>query len=320
MPLPYALREAVEHELEGVERSKLARATEQIISDYKAGRFGGSITSAESRAAYLITRFPATYAACAWVFAEVARRMPDFSPESLLDLGAGPGTASWAAAEEWPSLRNFTLLEGNREFAETGRRMAADSPPLCDASWVVGDLQSQAEFPPAEMVVLSYALGEFRDPITVARKAWDAANDLLVIIEPGTPRNFEQVAEVRRQLLASGAGSVAPCPHELECPMATSGDWCHFSVRLDRTSEHRRLKGGALGYEDEKFSFLAFAKNPAARAETRIVRHPMTHSGYIQLTLCTAEGLQQETVTRSKKEAFRAARRAKWGDEWRQLE
>lgn len=102
--------------------------------------------------------------------------------------------------------------------------------------------------------------------------------------------------------------------------MAASADWCHFARRLERTSEHRRMKGGALGYEDEKFSYLVLAKQMASKAESRIVRHPITHSGYIQLTLCTTTGLQQETVTRSKKEAFRAARRAKWGDEWRQLE
>jgi ribosomal protein RSM22 (predicted rRNA methylase) len=98
--------------------------------------------------------------------------------------------------------------------------------------------------------------------------------------------------------------------------MAAVGDWCHFAARVDRTAEHRRLKDGELGYEDEKFSYLAFSKTPAAHAEARIVRHPQVHGGHIRLTLCTPEGLQSPTVTRSKKEAFRAARKAKWGDGW----
>ena len=143
---------------------------------------------------------------------------------------------------------------------------------------------------------------------------------MLVIIEPGTPSNFDLIARIRRDLIASGAHLVAPCPHEDECPMAIANDWCHFSVRLERTSEHRQMKGGALGYEDEKFSYLAFSKQPLLRADSRIVRHPMTHSGYIRLTLCQPSGLQEKTVTRSHKETFRAARKAKWGDAWHQLE
>lgn len=320
MPLPSALREAVERELTGLARPRVARAAEQITSDYKSGRFGASVSTAEARAAYLITRLPATYAACEWVFAEVARRIPDFAPATLLDLGAGPGTASWAAAENWPSLRAFISIEANPEFAALGQNLGRSSEVLGHTCWTVSDLHSQPELPQADVVVISYALGEVKDPIADIRKAWAAAKHLLVLVEPGTPRNFELVALVRRQLIEAGGQVVAPCPHELECPMATAGDWCHFAVRLERTAEHRRMKGGALGYEDEKFSYLAFAKQGASRAETRIVRHPMTHSGYIQLTLCTTEGLQQKTITRSRKEAFRAARRARWGDEWRQFE
>ena len=320
MPLPFALREAVERELSRLERPHVARAAEQITTDYKAGRFGGSLSSAEARAAYLITRLPATYAACAWAFAEVAHRLPEFAPTNVLDLGAGPGTASWAAAERWPSLREFTLVEANREFANLGQQLSEQSDVLKNASWTIADVQALPDLPIADVVVLSYAFGEFRDPLAVLHKAWAATKEVLVIIEPGTPRNFEPVLRARRELISAGAHMLSPCPHELECPMLLNADWCHFAVRLERTSEHRRMKGGALGYEDEKFSYLAFVKHAAYPAETRIVRHPRTHSGYIQLTLCTAEGLQQQTITRSQKEAFRAARRAKWGDEWRQLE
>jgi ribosomal protein RSM22 (predicted rRNA methylase) len=320
VPLPSALRDAVQQELAGLDLSRVARAAERITADYKAGKFGKSLASPEARAAYLVTRAPATYAACFSAFSEIARLAPTFAPSSLLDLGAGPGTAAWAAAELWPSLQEFRLVEGNREFAEMGHRLAAASEELCVATWEVADLRSTQELPSADLVVLSYTIGELTDSTVVIRSAWNAARQLLVIVEPGTPRNFEHVAGIRRELIASGGHLLAPCPHECECSMATANDWCHFAARLQRTAEHRRMKGGALGYEDEKFSYLAFAKQPIARAQSRIVRHPMTHSGYIRLTLCTPHGLQDKTVTRSGKETFRAARRATWGDEWHQLE
>jgi ribosomal protein RSM22 (predicted rRNA methylase) len=301
-------------------RPRVAAAAEWITADYKAGRFAGSLDSAEARAAYLITRLPATYAACETVFSEIVRLIPEFAPASLLDLGAGPGTASWAAAETWAGLREFTLIEGSHELAKLGRRLARASDRLQSADSVVADLRGARELPSADVVVLSYALGELTDPLGTVQRAWAATKKLLVLIEPGTPRNFEQVAVVRKQLIAQGGHVVAPCPHEMKCPMAAANDWCHFAVRLERTSEHRRMKAGALGYEDEKFSYVVFAKEPARRAEARIVRHPMTHSGFIRLTLCANGELREETVTRSQKEAFRAARRAKWGDQWRQLE
>jgi ribosomal protein RSM22 (predicted rRNA methylase) len=167
--------------------------------------------------------------------------------------------------------------------------------------------------------VLSYTIGELPDASAAVRAAWNAAK-LLVIVEPGTPRNFAQVLQIRSDLIAAGGNVLAPCPHENECPMAAANDWCHFAVRLERTAEHRRLKGGALGYEDEKFSYVVFSKQPARKADARIVRHPLTYSGHIRLTLCEPSGLREQTVTRSQKERFRPARKAKWGDEWRQLE
>ena len=98
--------------------------------------------------------------------------------------------------------------------------------------------------------------------------------------------------------------------------MAAANDWCHFPVRVERTSLHRRLKGGVLGYKDEKFSYLIAARRRIAPAPTRIVRHPQKHSGHIRLTLCTPQGIEQRTVPKSQKELYKAARKADWGEEF----
>ena len=98
--------------------------------------------------------------------------------------------------------------------------------------------------------------------------------------------------------------------------MAAAKDWCHFSQRLERSSEHRQLKGGGLGYEDEKFSYVVATRNDVTPAKERIVRHPRKHSGHVQLLLCTPRGLEERTITKSQKENYRKARKAEWGDEW----
>ena len=309
--LPEALQLGIARELQTVDRTRLARAAAEITENYKHGRFTQTLANPESRAAYLLTRLPATFAANAYVFREVARLIPQLEPMTLLDLGSGPGTAMWAAREIWPSLHDFTLVENNRDFQQLGSRLAL---PINNVNWTASDVSTLPDFPPADLVVLSYSLAEFKSPQKIIDKAWSAARKALIIIEPGTPKNFSLVAATRAQLIDSGAHLIAPCPHANACPMAATNDWCHFAVRVERTSEHRQLKRATLGYEDEKFSYLAFSKYPTSRAESRIVRHPAIHSGHIQLTLCAPEGLKKETVTRSDKEKFRAARRAAWGD------
>jgi ribosomal protein RSM22 (predicted rRNA methylase) len=85
---------------------------------------------------------------------------------------------------------------------------------------------------------------------------------------------------------------------------------------VERTAEHRQAKGGELGYEDEKFSYVAACRNEYFCPEGRVVRHPRFHPGHVQLTLCTASGLRAQTIAKSQKEQYRAARKARWGDAW----
>ena len=56
-------------------------------------------------AAYAAARMPGCYAAVARVFDELRQRLPDLAPRSMLDFGAGPGTAVWAAREARPLCR-----------------------------------------------------------------------------------------------------------------------------------------------------------------------------------------------------------------------
>src|SRR5258708_21955953 len=100
--------------------------------------------------------------------------------------------------------------------------------------------------------MVAYSLGE-SDDASLLRAAWYASRKALIVIEPGTVAGFECVRKVRDQLIALGAHIAAPCPHANPCPM-TGNDWCHFAARVERSSMHRRLKGGDLGHEDEKFS------------------------------------------------------------------
>ena len=298
----------------------MAQAAAQLTERYTAGDFSApAILNDAQRAAYLAVRFPATYAVDRRVFSELKLRAPEAQITTLLDLGAGPGTALFAAAEIFPRLERATLIEADEQWIKLGKNLARLSGLNPDVQWSRGDLRSGFSCDQHDAVVISYVLGELAPAAAeaVVRQAWRCAAKFLVIVEPGTPRGFSMIEAARSTLISSGAEIVAPCPHKLRCPMAIRNDWCHFSQRLERTAEHRQLKGGELGYEDEKFSYVIAAREAVAFGGARVVRHPGRHSGHIELTLCAQPGqIERKTVTRSRKEAFRAARKAEWGEIW----
>ena len=256
------------------------------------------------RAAYLAVRMPATYAAIRAVMAE----LPAMGARSLLDLGAGPGTSLWAV----DAFESVTLVEQDRDLMDAGRSMAMRA-----ARWEQGDLRKAGPFTPHDVVLFSYSFGEIADE-ALLRAAWDASRKALIVIEPGTPAGFACVRRVRDRVIAMGAHIAAPCPHANACPM-TGGDWCHFAARVERTSLHRRLKGGELGHEDEKFSYVIACREVVDACVGRVVRHPRHNPGFIELTICGTEGLREVAVTRRNKEVFREARRAAWGSRFGSL-
>jgi len=315
MRLPEPLRSAIEEEIALVDRSTLARSAAQLSDRYRSGKSSGALSSAADIAAYLLTRVPATYAADAYVFTEFAGRV-GVPVRSILDLGSGPGTALWAAAAAFPDVASFRAVEHDASLITVGRRLASRDSRLANATWSNESLRVNSRFESHDVVVLSYALNELLDALAVIRAAWAAANVALIIVEPGTPAAFANVVRARDWLIGEGAQIAAPCPHHNACPLAVRNDWCHFTVRLERSAEHRRVKQGELGYEDEKFSYMIASKVPVKQPQARIVRHSMKHPGHVKLTLCTSNDLQQETITKSEKQLYRAARKAEWGDPW----
>lgn len=321
MRLPEELLAAIQREIERTDQRGLVRASAELTRHYKAANFSSpAIKTDLHRAAYLLVRLPATYAASARVFAEIRRLAPQAGIASMLDLGAGPGTAIFAAAQIFPDLRSVQLVESSRDWLHLGRRLAADSSytALARAQWMQHDLRAEFEVPPHDLVVISYALGELSETArqNLISRAWKWTSEFLVVIEPGTTRGFTAILAARSALISDGAHILAPCPHHDACPMAGTRDWCHFAERVERTSQHRRLKGAALGYEDEKFSYIIASRQAIQPASARIVRHPKKLGGHVQLTLCSKSGIETRTVARSAKEAYRQARKAEWGDAW----
>lgn len=322
MQLPAELRAALNERLEGVSRKMLAERAERISFQYRDRAASGVAVRDELDAlAYALTRSPATFGAVRNVLERLRERCPGFRPESALDLGSGADAASWAVAETWLSLRVITQVDLNQPLLDLNRALAAKASccALGDAAQVVGDLEWLPDVGSADLVMLSYVLAEMTGTQAegVVRGAWERCAGVLVVVEPGTPAGYQRILAARDLLLRGGGRVVAPCPHEKACPLVAP-DWCHFAERIERSRDHRLLKGADVPWEDEKFSYLiAVRKGLFVEAyAARILARPVVESAGITVKLCELDGSAAvKTIQRRDKHGYKSAKKKDWGDE-----
>ncbi|MGJ4923311.1 small ribosomal subunit Rsm22 family protein [Bradyrhizobium oligotrophicum] len=316
--LPAALKASLEARLHGQSRQDAAARAARISAAYRSGGNSGTITSDADAIAYATVRMPATYAAVAASLNAVMQACPDFAPASLLDVGAGPATASFAAAEAFPPLTSFNAVDSNPALRGLALTLADETMRLRDLSYALGPARALLDRAgSADLVIASYMIGELADAERSATvdALWARTGDTLLIVEPGTPAGYQRILAARSRLIAAGAHVVAPCPHAAPCPLVAP-DWCHFAQRLARSRAHRELKGADVPFEDEKFSFIALTRKPAThRPAARVLAPTAISKVGATAKLCQADGAASVvSIPRRDKPAFAAARRWDWGD------
>src|SRR5262249_38154201 len=132
-----------------------------ISKTYRGGGNSGTIESETDALAYALARMPATHAAVIACLNALQEIRPDFAPQSLLDVGAGPGTASWAAAEAFPTLKAFALLDANPALRALALDLVKGSSRLGAANYDLGQAHGLlAKSGEADLVIASYLVGE----------------------------------------------------------------------------------------------------------------------------------------------------------------
>jgi ribosomal protein RSM22 (predicted rRNA methylase) len=314
--LPTELKIALDAKLQGVSRNEAAGRAALISQTYRGGGNSVTIRSEADALAYALARMPATYAAVTASLNALCEIRPDFAPASLLDVGAGPGTATWAAAEALLSLKRFALLDANSALRELALDLGRDSARLGNMTYERGEARAAlANAEAADLVVASYMIGETGEAEqgALAELMWAKARDTLLVVEPGTPAGYARIIALRKRLIALGAHVVAPCPHDGKCPLQPP-DWCHFTQRLPRSRAHKQIKGAELPFEDEKFSYVALTRAPVTPYSARVLAQPAVGKVEISAKLCTSEGLVVTKVPRRAKADYARARRWRWGD------
>ena len=322
--LPDDLHDAIARALAAVPAARWMREARLLSERYRAPRTArdAPFAAGETQAlAYAALIMPATYAQLRGALAATAARIPGWAPAAMLDLGSGPGTALWAAAAQWPSLRTLTAWEREPALITLGRDLAraSQAPAVRDARWEQVDLRAVERsnvraFERCDLVVLGHVPNEL--DATAQRhavaEAWKLTAGLLLIVEPGTSAAFEVVRAARDQLLGLGAHTIAPCAHDQPCPL--QGDWCHFPQRLKRPDFQRRVREAPSEWEESKFSYAALARfPPTAPIWGRVIREPSSNKAYAEATISTASGVGRVRGLKRHRDAFRRVKELEWG-------
>jgi ribosomal protein RSM22 (predicted rRNA methylase) len=315
----FNLNQAIEEELSQLSMKKLSQSAKELQVKYreKRGLLHEYMQTKEEKLAYVGYRMKATLGAIYDVLRRLDSEIDGFKVESVLDLGAGPGTSLWAIPQVFPEIKQCTLVEKDDDLIQIGIRLSARCELLFDSqvTWSNGNFLESIDFPAADLVLLSYSFGEVDENFddVLVKRCFDAANKYVVIIEPGTPKGYQRILKVRKKFIELGATTLAPCPHDQGCPL-NQGDWCHFSTRIERTSIQRLLKEGSLNFEDEKYAFIVMSKHKSPHLTQRVLTKPVVLKEKVTLKLCTEDGIKYQDIPRRDSGSYKIAKKIKWGD------
>lgn len=232
---------------------------------------------------------------------ELAARHPSWPRTRnmrLLDLGAGPGSATagillwnpslvldsvWVDSD--PAWNGFALVQ---PWIDTGalrvRRDAQDlameiqgSFDLVLAANVVTEMQADGRTRAARLDrLLSRAL---------------ATDGIAIIVEPALRQTTRDLHVFRDRMLAAGWHVLAPCTGRGPCPMlANERDWCHETRDWIQPDFHHRIDQLA-GLEKDalRFAFLVISRTPprpAIDSTARVVSEVRHQKGRIRFLTC----------------------------------
>lgn len=316
MALPNELTEALNELLEGeISFSEINANAKEISKKYRENNNDGNrlVTSNKEAISYALSRMPATYESVLDCLEKVFENN-SFEINSVLDVGAGTGAATWALYSFFDK-KDYSCFEREDEMASLGKRLMSNRELGRITKWRKFDAINDSIEGQYDLIVVSYMINELpKDQVkNVVEKLWRATGKILLIIEPGTPNGYSNIKKTRSLLSKNGSKIVAPCPHGEECPLPED-DWCQFTCRVQRSKTHKILKDGNSPFEDEKYSYIAFSKVDCEQLDNRILRHPIINKGYSEYKVCSKDGIKNIKLSKKDGATYKEAKKKSAGD------
>lgn len=241
----------------------------------------------------------------------------------IVDLGAGPGTASVAflifyfhqllqsstpKTKVLPFKIRLTWVDHNKTIMEEGKLLLFDL--LSYLPELEGDIQVDLQVRPwwehpkdfgkdATLILFGNVLNEsafdskiFQTGIGQWLSHLKSTECSLLFMEPAFKESSQRLSQIRDELLTlfPELNVQGPCLHRESCPLAHGRDWCHFSVPMEIQSEWFRKFSIRLGSVREwaKFSYLWLDHSPTLKKSAlfRIVSDPIRKPHGVSNQVC----------------------------------
>lgn len=217
------------------------------------------------------------------VFQEFKKFTLEF--DTLVDFGSGLGMAS---------LHWWELAKKEVQFIETsGVAREAQFKLFSDIqinSQKMKFLNELLLVPPKALGFFSYSLNENQNLLKLMRQF-----DHLVIIEPSTSNAGRNLLKLRQELIDLGFSVLAPCTHQLKCPLLTHSktDWCHDRVHVDLGSWYEQIEA-QLPFKNRTLtlSYLVATKTQTAThdiSKARVTGDAQVENGKTKQMFCRGE-------------------------------
>lgn len=200
-------------------------------------------------------------------------------PLRVLDLGSGPGTASFAfvlavylhlKGKPCPPIelhwidQNFKSLKDGSELMEELKKL---TPTLkINIELHEQDFRKSLKIPDLKfsMILAGNVFNEKKSAAMILDKVFPRiSGGGLLIVEPAARGPSQLLSQIRNEAIEEGAIKKIwePCPHLGPCPLAMGRDWCHFSVRSRIPGEWFTYFSKGLGSIREwlKYTYLWIA-------------------------------------------------------------
>ncbi|KAF9931891.1 37S ribosomal protein S22 [Linnemannia zychae] len=217
--------------------------------------------------AYIAAMAPTTYSAAKNVLEEVHKRIPNLNPKTILDFGTGPGTAVWAANEVFDGSVKYTGVDTSMAMLEIAEEILNNMPggganiPDVTFKPFVSHGPTAAKY---DVVMSSFALSELTTPAlrkSTLENLWNSTNDMLILIDRGTPNGFKILAEAREQILGLDLDRIKVKPK-----YDAYGNLIPVAEPVKPEPAHvvapRKTKHSKENFEDAKYTYVVLRKGP----------------------------------------------------------
>ncbi|MGH7204396.1 MAG: small ribosomal subunit Rsm22 family protein, partial [Candidatus Levyibacteriota bacterium] len=277
----------------------------------------------EDALAYLGMRVPATYAQIYGALGTIQESIPSWKPQSLLDIGSGPGTGGWAALAHWSDLLQVNCLDENKDFIEIGEQIATAAQLPQEFSWKKQDLRDGIDDNGKvyDLIIIANVLNELHPTAQekIIGQAFNKCTGVLLIIEPGTPKGSQIVAAAAQKLRKVGN---LLAPYIANAFVQDNDYYLHFPQRFIRPEFQRRIRqhmradaAKASDWEEAKYSYVAISKIASEKEYLgRCVGQVHVQKGFLQVPVLRADGVTKIKIMKRDKENFSYAKHLRWGE------